>query len=457
MDPRAALAVVVGLSFWIGFLGLYAFGRRAGSSQATSLLAAGIFTLAPYHLVDWYSRTAVAELYAFALLPWVAAGTWALVEGPGSLGLVLASGLAWCLLMLSHPLFHMLGVPAMGLLGLGLAWQARSAKGLLWAAAAYLLGLALAAWFVAPGLLLGPQMAIKDTFQVLDIIPLKVLFSLRSIPGAGCPDPSLGLELGVLLWAGWLAWALLARRQVTGLLLALAGLALLLAWGPLGIWAHLGLLNSVHSAFRMLLPVCLFGALPAAEGWMALLGRRWPLLLLFLLVASLQVLDHGLPKAGEAPAPSGFKPMESGLLVFDQDGFQLGDCKSWWDSRLGCRALNRKGRLMVESCDTTASAGDISLGKDVRFSIHGAQAGSHLLLPLFFYPGYYRIMVNGQRAPYGRNGCRLALQLPAGDSYVEVSFMGLAWANWVSMLAWLAFAAGLALWALRRRKGAQTP
>jgi len=447
MDPLWAMALVVGLLYLAGFLGMRALALQAGSAPGAALLAACLFTLAPYHLVDWYARSAVPELASFALFPWVAACSWALLGQGGSRALISAA-LAWALLMLSHPIFHVLAVLAMGLLLLGLAAMQRTWKGPLRVLAAYAFALALAAWFVAPGFLLGPHMQIKDTFNAQSqaaLAPLKVLFSLRCSVAPSCADPNMGLQVGILLWAGWLAWAFRARRLASGLLLALAGLALLLAWGPLKVWDHLGPLNTLQFPYRMLLLVCLFGAIPAAEGWMGLLGHKRQALglLLLLVVAGSQVADYGLSKDTEPPAMPP-EALSDGLLVFDHDAFALRGHGSWWETvhNAKYRPLMNKGFLKISSSNQKASTAGLSLGRQLCFKLKSARKGDTLLLPLLFYPGYYHCTINGQPATYGQVGTRMALGLPAGDLDVAVEFCGLGWANWVSALAWL----GLIYW-----------
>jgi hypothetical protein len=457
MDPLLAMAVVVGLLYLAGFLGMRALALQAGAAPGAALLAAALFTLAPYHLVDWYARTAVPELAAFALFPWVAACSWSLLRAASARALISAS-LAWALLMLSHPIFHVLAVLALGLLLLGLAVMERSWKGPLRVLAAYAFALALAAWFVAPGFLLGPQMQIKDSFHAQSqaaLTSLKVLFSLRCTAAPQCTDPNMGLQAGVLLWAGWLAWALRARRQATGLMLALAVTALMLAWGPLKVWNHLGPLNTLQFPYRMLVLVCLFGALPAAEGWLGLLGPKRQALgiALLLAVAGAQVVDYGASKSIQPPDMPP-EAVADGLLVFDHDAFALGGHGSWWGTvhNPKYRPLMDRGFLKISSRNAKASTAGLSLGRALSFKLKGAGRGDTLLLPLLFYPGYYHCTINGQPAAYGQVGNRMALSLPAGDLDVSVEFCGLGWANWVSGLAWLGLLYWLGLLLLGRLK-----
>jgi hypothetical protein len=63
---------------------------------------------------------------------------------------------------------------------------------------------------------------------------------------------------------------------------------------------------------------------------------------------------------------------------------------------------------------------------------------------------YYRHMLevrdNGKAVRYGNLGRLVALELGPGPHVIEVRFVGIRWANWVSAACWLGvLAAGLVL------------
>jgi hypothetical protein len=62
-------------------------------------------------------------------------------------------------------------------------------------------------------------------------------------------------------------------------------------------------------------------------------------------------------------------------------------------------------------------------------------------LPVLYYPRMLKIWVNNQRVegfPVNyRDFNLLGLKLTPGQYQIEVTFVGLAWANWISFLGWL--------------------
>jgi uncharacterized membrane protein len=141
------LAVCLGCWFALTASGLtmYKFSR-ALLPPAFSLLAALLYTIAPYHLFDLYHRSALSEFWAFAWLPMVADAALRIASGKG-LQATLYFALSYALLLLTHVTiaFEMtLFLPVFFLL------LTRDFRRILQAAAASLLGLLMSAIFLVP-------------------------------------------------------------------------------------------------------------------------------------------------------------------------------------------------------------------------------------------------------------------------------------------------------------------
>jgi uncharacterized membrane protein len=67
-EPVAAIKLACWLALLLSGLTMYAFGRSF-FSRGISLLAAAVYMLAPYHLFDLYTRSALSEFWAFAWVP----------------------------------------------------------------------------------------------------------------------------------------------------------------------------------------------------------------------------------------------------------------------------------------------------------------------------------------------------------------------------------------------------
>lgn len=149
-----ATLLVFGLALFLAATGAFAWAReRLG--DAGGLGAAAAYAFAPYVLLDVMARSALAEVLALAIVPWV---FWALTrlqrEGRPIHGLLVA--LSYAGLTLSHNITALVFSPLLALWALLLALQAGRARWLrdtARAAAVLALGLGVSAFFWLPAFL----------------------------------------------------------------------------------------------------------------------------------------------------------------------------------------------------------------------------------------------------------------------------------------------------------------
>lgn len=143
------------LGFLLASLGAYALARGLSASPLAAAAAAAAYTFAPYHLANVYVRgDALSEFTAMALYPLVLTSIQALSRRQ-SPGRVMALGVSFAALILTHNVSALLFAPlaVAWLLAAILAASAVSRRSLLTAGVAGLaLGLLLSAWFWAPAL-----------------------------------------------------------------------------------------------------------------------------------------------------------------------------------------------------------------------------------------------------------------------------------------------------------------
>lgn len=156
------LSVTAVLLLWASGAALYAWLRVEAVARRVALLGALAYMAAPYHLVDHYIRGAMAEFAAYAPLPLVMCGV-ALVARRDRAGwLVLAA--SYAALVTAHlPTALLVSLTAIPAYVLFVAWRAWKADRsiLLRCAAAFVLGLGLAAPYLVPALSLQDAVLIE--------------------------------------------------------------------------------------------------------------------------------------------------------------------------------------------------------------------------------------------------------------------------------------------------------
>jgi hypothetical protein len=282
-DPYMIWKGIVTGCLVVGGFFTYRSGRVLTRQALPSVAAGVVFVTAPYLLTDIHGRTAYPEIVSFALLPAVFYYAWRCFAGRG-LGAVLASGVTWCCLALSHNITFLYGSLYIGLFFLSyLALKRRLLGRWTRVGAGYALGWLLAAWYLVPQQLLVPKLVVGLVWPVQEqawLTPLGVLLapSVALPVHLGSPyiaqPEHFGLQVGwlILTAVGLVVYGLFqprgqgldGRGQVVRLVLFF-GVALFMAWSPFDFWSLLPQLFSfVQFSYRLLMFVVLFGSLLAA-------------------------------------------------------------------------------------------------------------------------------------------------------------------------------------------------
>jgi hypothetical protein len=150
LDPSRQVLGGAILSIWIGVIGTFLWLRHWFDARAAAVGSA-LYLLMPYHLlVDFATRTAYAELWALACLPWVLSSVDAAVDS--RLRAVCFGALSTSLLLLSHPPTSVTFLPMAVAYSIYVALEARSAGPVLVSIASWCLGGGLAAVYLLPAL-----------------------------------------------------------------------------------------------------------------------------------------------------------------------------------------------------------------------------------------------------------------------------------------------------------------
>lgn len=263
-----SIKAILALAVLLGATGAYALGtelyREHREQRLIGVLIASAYVLFPYFLLDLYTRAAIAEALAAALLPWLVWAWRRLLHDP-TIGSVVLAALVSAALVLTHNLTALVTVP---LLGVYLLWEwihlpaARRARSLWNGVVAVSLGALVAAIYWLPLFSELPLVGMSRADQELRAIVEENLFSPEGVVqlswayqyvGGQFPLALLPVLLGLV---GELVVFFLGRAQrARGTTLffgagALVSTVLMIDWTK-GLWLSLPLLRSIQFPWRL--------------------------------------------------------------------------------------------------------------------------------------------------------------------------------------------------------------
>ena len=444
---RLALLLTAGVGFWSARLLLL----RATGSVSAARLSAGFYVLHPYVIGDAFLRNAHAEFTALCLLPAAGAALLGARERPWRAALGIAAGLA--AVLLAHNLTALVAAAALAAGAVLVHGPEREPRTWIAIAGGTALGLALAAFFWLPALLLSelvrPEELLVGKFDFHNQFPpARSVFGYAQFYAAGLLQPAVLVAACVVLVRQSPEGA--RDRLLIGALAAAALLLFLLTPYSTLLWEHVPFMPFFQFPWRLLGPlalaVALAGALAFAEVERRLGPRR--ALLLEAGLALLVLLNAG-PRLGQVEwaAPGAAEAsLERGPLRERSDGATVRD------EYLPRGAVHEvaRGRSRaaspVVSVDPPAEVRVLGRpGAHVELEVQAAQP-TRLRLARWAFPGW-QLEVGGApvelaTAPTGA----IDVQVPAGQSSVSLRWVGPPlrragnWLSLAALCAWLALA-----------------
>ncbi len=482
LEFTAALLAAFSTGLVLGALGAYLWARDA-FGEIEGILAAVVYTYAPYILYNTIWRGNLAESLALGLLPWAFWRVRRLALRGGAGNLLLAA-LALAALVLAHNITALVGVALLAAYALVVWLSSRgSRKALILLIAALVLGLVLSAFFWLPALF---ERDLVQTGRLLaghfdyqnNFIGLDELLSPPPPADVNLMNPPMPLSLGWLALALAVLGLIALQRRGRGLgALGPAapatspGLGVTsqsphgLQWEALGVlgglllcilltqaisrrlWEAIPLLPLVGFPWRFLGPASLLAAWLAGSSarWMG----RWPSgsRALGLGLATLAVVAFSLPYL----YPRYIEPIEratpAGLIAYERESGALGTTSVGeylpiWVKQLPdpqALALQYQAggpirRLLAEQLPEGAAIASESwqlVGGDVTLASSAAWTAT---LNLFYFPGW-RVWLDGievETSPTLPNGL-LSFALPAGETHVRIRLDLTPW-RWAGVM-----------------------
>jgi hypothetical protein len=410
---------------------------RQWLERRDAIFAAVLYAINPYHIVIVYWRSAFAELLASSLLPVLLLLLLRSEEKACRviIPLALVLGSAWLINAPAAVMIHY----SLALIALVIAWQRRSAKVLLVAAAAVVLGAALAAFYLLPAIYEQKWVNISEAISA-GVRPLdNFLFVHTSDPEHDAFNRIISwIVLVELMATGVAAWLARSWRQRNRTL-----------WYVLVLWAVAcaGLMLPIGNPLWIILPKLRFMQFPWR--WMLCFGipfslflvagvRRWTLrAAIYLAMLGVLILlgHHYQPPWWES----------IGDLYEIQDNMANGTGYEGTDeySPIGAdaSAIDRSARRVTVEGSAHAAIRVSQWAAETKSFDANLSAAGNLALRLFNYPAW-KVEVNGRPVEAGtREGTgQMLVPAQAGDNRVEISFRR-TWdrtlGGWLSVLALL--------------------
>jgi hypothetical protein len=452
-------SMVPGAFIWLALtlagVAMFALAREwlEPPPPATSALGAGVlFALNPYHLVIVYWRSDFAELLASALIPLAVLFAMRTATAPrrGFLPLALVSAAVW----LSNAPAAVIVTYTIVLILVVVAAREHSARPLIYGAGALALGWAAAALYILPAMFEQPWVNISEVLAQGLQFPENFLFTRT----ADAEHTRFNFNVSWVAVAVIVATigTLIASRRLRStsprlwwLLFAVVAVSIFLMLPVASpVWRHAPELRYVQFPWRWLLVLDVPFAFCVAAALVRLRGASryaaWGVTLAGLAIAGLLLTRSNWWDAG-------------GAVDFYEEHFRSGAGYFGVDE-YGPRGsdhydLDQKAPLVSVPRNTSAEPGARIQVQEwgpmqKRFLVHSPQPVT-AALRLLNYPAWH-VEVNGMPAVAlsSEHTDQMLVPLPAGTSYVRVSFastLDCVWGNVISAVAALALlAAGLA-------------
>jgi hypothetical protein len=418
-DAIGILALVAALGSAAGF---YFYARLLVDRRA-ALIAASIYILLPYRLIDLYHRGALAELLAFVWMPLV---MYAMTRGAREFrtSLLILGGGAYALLMLSHPPTTYLFTLSLGVFALAYSWQARSARFALFGLGVVLIGAAISAFYWVPATVeIGyVRQPITSTFNE------HPGYLTGLLAGDRFEQLIAAIAIATFVFIG-LLWLAVRRRQ-----------SLLTKGDPRKLSANAMLVTAVFGLLLMTPPLSL---LAKSVPGMSTVGFLWRWMAIQVLVcAGLTALAFdrsgsnsfaGAARADRLPTVAAGAAVT--LVIF---GMVASVSASNLQYRLvpPSEALEEaftpagapdvydlRGDAMAQSDDCGLEYRVVDWKPEARLIEVSADSDCTVELPTFYFPGW-KIKVDGKDSPFGvhRERATILVPLSVGAHRLELDF-----------------------------------
>lgn len=443
-------ANVLGWMF-AGCVGVY-YWLREYLEPRTSLLAAILYALVPYHLFQFYQTVLFAEFAAAGILPFVFLFAHRVVTR-GRWVDVISFAAAYAMLLLSHIPTSVIASMSLGLYVVLAVERGRILAVIRRFAGAFVASIAASAFYLVRLVSevdwiqhSGPKYYLTGYYSYKQYLFPMILVSPLQYEGKMLWHLDIQIVLTAIMFAAPIAILVWSPRKCEGrgivrtliLPTTLCGVFSLFMMSAvsLPIWDRLTVLQRIQFPWRWLSLFSLFGVVALAAAFARIRDQRPRLekiaaysVGLIILTFVLFDLTQNILQSGPLP-PDKF---DEKLAKFQSEAA----CPCWWPVWAKEPALSNKQEISLEGRDLLSSQWT---QEQRRFRLSPGLADSTARLPLFYYP-HWKAYADGIAARTGmdENGA-LTIDVPAAATELNLRFeepKKILIARWVSALAWL--------------------
>lgn len=452
-NPFLAFKITIWLGFIIAAFYIFRLAKQITQDSIASTLAGVSYIAAPYVLINMHVRGATPELIGQFILPIVLYYTCQpFFKKKLSLNSLIISGLMWAALAMTHLITFVNTSIMIGFFLLFIKTESRFKK-LIFSGLAYLYGFLLAAWYLGPVILYQHLLNISDTLINPTSTNFLTLFSrlcavVNTSPVTTASYARTGLDLvlsppcypavglitllsvGLCSYMTWIKTENFKHlnENLTKPLLLMFFLAFFLTWSPFDFWKFLPKILVIEQfSYRFLAQVVWIGALIVGLAIKIFTKGRYPIhsmiigLVVICLSSSSWLMaeyDHAIPMSSIVSDPNIYNT----AFLMKQTP-----------------QLNNESNLEPLIMDHMTINSHCNKIKDKLSCKFLAPTEGIFELPVIYYPNLLTITLDGKKVSYLRikfEGYYLAgLKLKPGQHHILIKFTGLAWANWLSLMA----------------------
>jgi len=474
MSPMGCYKLLLlAINFATAGISYYSFSRLC-RSRRVGLIAAFLYTLSMYRLINLYTRAAIGEALAMVFLPLLALGMYQLFLGDSRRWLT--SVLAFTALLQSHLVSTELAVGFSLLFGLIHLSRLKEKKRLLHLILAAASTVLLNLWFLLPLLdhMQYPVWVLSDkrdlaysSLYALQIFDVTAGNTASDLLGPGSVAGEMPYTVGIVLLIGALLFLFTyVRKSRKGFLFRLGGFCLVLAslclyassaffpWKALQRIPLLNLLGNMQFTFRFLPFATLFLCLASAVGICCFFKSRESGQLLFILSVVLTICTAGQyfhSFANEADLLTQNHQMDYACRT--DDIYLIGGEEVSEEA-----LMEREIRFLPSEGVTLRDCARDGSSASFTYEISGSSGASYVDVPLNYYPYYHAYNSSGELlVTESGDMARLRVLLPenSGDTVtIRFELPGLYRAgDIISLLTLLLLAAGILAGKKRFAKG----